>query len=206
MRVLIAGIFILMLSACGLAEEPQAQRRYVVLAWNNLGMHCYSSDFQDMAILPPYNTLWAQVIKVGEPPQIVTSGVVVEYSFRDNTYSAGKDSRLDKTNFWKYVKKLFGVDLEVNTGLAGKGLAGQMNQVGDHFVAEGIPLTEYRDVDVADTDRSTWERRPYQLASIVVKDEKTGAELCRTSAVAPVSSEMNCGKCHGDDGHCNKAQ
>jgi hypothetical protein len=185
-------------------ETKQPPAKYVVLSWNNLGMHCYSSDFQDMAILPPYNTLWAQVIKVQEPPQIVTAGIIVEYSFRDNTYSAGKDSRLDKTNFWKYAKQLFGVDLAVNTGLAGKALSGQMSLSGDHFVAEGIPLTEYRDSDVSDTDRATWERHPYQLASIVVKDEKTGVELCRTSVVAPVSSELNCGKCHGDDGIATK--
>ncbi len=54
---------------------------YVILAWNNLGMHCYNPDFSDLAVLPPYNTLWAQVIKVGDPPQIVTSGITVEYSF-----------------------------------------------------------------------------------------------------------------------------
>jgi hypothetical protein len=189
--------------AGGLAHAAENDR-YIVLAWNTLGMHCYSSDFQDMAILPPYNTIWAQVIKVGEPPVIVTSGLIVEYSFRDNTYSAGKDSRLDKTNFWKYAKSLFGLDLPVNTGLTGKGLSGRMDLSGDHFVAEGIPLTEYRDSDVSDTDRGTWERHPYQLATIIVRDEKSGAELCRTSAVAPVSSEMNCGKCHGDDGIATK--
>ena len=39
--------------------------QYILLGWNDLGMHCYNRDFQDLAVLPPYNTLWAQVIKRG---------------------------------------------------------------------------------------------------------------------------------------------
>ncbi len=68
-------------------QPPPKTPKYIVLGWNNLGMHCYNPDFSNLAILPPYNTLIAQVIKVDEPPQIVTSGVIVEYSFPDNTYS-----------------------------------------------------------------------------------------------------------------------
>ena len=68
--------------------------QYAVIGWNDLGMHCYNRDFQDIAVLPPFNTLWAQVIKVGDPPQIVTSGikgldpVIIEYmgSLGDNSY------------------------------------------------------------------------------------------------------------------------
>src|SRR5512146_2588490 len=71
-------------AALPLAASPASG--YVVLGWNNLGMHCYNPDFSNLAILPPYNTLVAQVIKLGDPPQIITSGVVVEYSFPDNTY------------------------------------------------------------------------------------------------------------------------
>ena len=48
---------------------------YVVLSWNDLGMHCYNRDFQDLAVLPPYNTLWAQVVKKGDPPQIITEDI-----------------------------------------------------------------------------------------------------------------------------------
>ncbi len=178
--------------------------RYAVLAWSDTGMHCYSSDYSEMALQPPYNTLRAQVIKIGEPPQIITSGVIVEYSFRDNTYSAGTEGKPDKTNFWKYAQKLFGMNLEANKGLSGKGLTGQMDPAGGYFVAEGIPLTEYRDQDVVDIDRNLWERRPYQLATIIVKDEKTGAQLCRATVVAGVSSESNCAKCHADDGIATK--
>ena len=61
----------------GLAERPigdgtsaaRAADRYAILAWNDLGMHCYNPSFQDLAVLPPFNTLWAQVVRVGDPPQ-----------------------------------------------------------------------------------------------------------------------------------------
>src|SRR5512140_2943776 len=93
---------------------------YKVIAWNDLGMHCYNRDFQDIAVLPPYNTLRAQVIKVGNPPQLITTGITVSYAFADNTYSIGK------SNFWTYANALFGVPLAPDVGLTGHGLAGQM--------------------------------------------------------------------------------
>ena len=154
---------------------------YVVIAWNDLGMHCYNRDFQDIALLPPYNNLYAQVIKRGDPPQIVTSGLTVEYSFPENTYSVGK------SNFWTYAQKLFGVALAPNIGLTGKGLAGKMDPKTDHFVAEGIPITEFND--------NSTTPQPFQLANIVVKDS-SGKVLTTNQAVAPVSTEMHCDNCH----------
>lgn len=157
---------------------------YVVIGWNDLGMHCYNPDFQDLAVLPPYNTLWAQVIKRGDPPQVVTSDLKVTYNFPNNTYSVGK------SNFWEYDLQLFGVDLPANIGLTGKGLAGEMDPQGDYFIAEGIPLTEYND-----GDHQT--RVPYQLANITVYD-KNNDEIASNQVVAPVSTEMRCDNCHSD--------
>jgi hypothetical protein len=57
-------------------------------------MHCYDHDFRDLAVLPPYNTLRAQVIRLRDPPQVVTSGIRVRFHFADNTYS------IVKSNFW----------------------------------------------------------------------------------------------------------
>lgn len=57
---------------------------YVLLGWNDLGIHCYNHDFQDLAVLPPYNTIWAQVIKRGNPPQVVTQGIRVRPPRSDN--------------------------------------------------------------------------------------------------------------------------
>lgn len=169
------------------AADSAADGQYIVLAWNDLGMHCYNRSFQDLAVLPPYNTLWAQVIRVGDPPLVVTQDLRVTYAFPENTYSVGK------SNFWDYEDKLFGQSLPDNVGLAGKGLAGDMDLAGDHFVAEGIPLTEFRDSD--------WNTPyPYQLATIEVFDSGSGSKLAETITVAPVSTEMHCDYCHSDGG------
>ena len=172
--------------------------KYIILAWNNLGMHCYNPDFSDMAILPPYNTLWAQVIKVGDTPQIVTSGITVEYSFPDNTYSAGIRGHPDKTNFWKYAGELFNLSapLPPNIGLTGKGLSGSMDLEGDHYIAEGIPLTEYRDQDAVNQ-----RAYPFQKALIKVRNvNNPSVVLAQITVVAPVSSELMCINCHSDTG------
>jgi hypothetical protein len=51
------------------------QLGYVVRAWNDLGMHCLNPSYDKLVILPPYNTLWAQVLQRGSPPRIVTQGI-----------------------------------------------------------------------------------------------------------------------------------
>lgn len=167
--------------------SPVRATDYVVFAWNDLGMHCYNRDFRDLAVLPPYNNLMAQVIKVGNPPTIITGGITVMYSFPDNTYSVGK------SNFWDYAQQLFGVNLPPNIGLTGKGLSGVMDKKGDHFIAEGIPLTEFQ-------DSAPSLPYPYQLANIVVRDTATNSILARQTTVAPVSTEMRCDNCHYDGG------
>ena len=78
---------------------------YVVLAWNDLGMHCLNPTYDQLVILPPYNTIWAQVIQRGNPPQIVTTGITVDYSIINNTDSYGK---LSYGQFWDNVVALFG--------------------------------------------------------------------------------------------------
>jgi len=173
---------------------------YVIVAWNNLGMHCYDSDYSDFAVLPPYNTLLAQVIRVGDPPQIVTDGVQVSYAFPDNTYSAGQRGRPDKTNFWTYAQELFGLSqpLPVNIGLTGKGLSGTMDPNGDYFIAEGIPLTDIRDQDAVNQ-----KRYPFQMAHLTASDVQINNPshkiLATLDVVAPTSSEFSCFNCHCDD-------
>ncbi|GAB4528952.1 MAG: hypothetical protein Kow0063_05590 [Anaerolineae bacterium] len=165
--------------------------QYVIIGWNDLGMHCMDPSFEDFAVLPPFNTLWAQVIQRAEEPRIVTQGVTVEYRIIDNTYSVGK------TNFWDYAQQLFDLPqpLPLNVGLAGFGLSGQMHADGNHFAAEGIPLTEFRDSDLNTP-------YPYQLAELVARDS-AGNVLATTQTVAPVSTEMNCQVCHADNGPAN---
>ena len=183
------------LLALGLSFSTQkdinaANGTYKILAWNDLGMHCYNRDFSNLAVLPPYNNLWVQVIQAGDPPKLVTTGITVTYSYADNTYSVGK------TNFWTYAKALFGATLADNVGLKGKGLSGTLDLSGDHYVAEGIPLTEY-------SDSAPTVRQPYQVATVVVKDSTSGAVLATQSVVTPTSSEMRCDNCHSDTGRAH---
>ena len=174
------------------AKTDVVNSDYIVFAWNDLGMHCANPSYDTAVILPPYNTVWAQVIKRGDPPQIVTENLTVEYSFVDNTYSYGKASY---GQFWDNSQKLFGAAVEKDKGLnlkdpsVSNGLSGDMAVEADHFEVVGVPLTP---ID----DSNFWSA--YQVAKIVVKDS-SGNVVAETKTMAPVSDEINCAKCHGSD-------
>jgi hypothetical protein len=177
-----AAILVLgaMTSLAGAAAGP-----YVVFGYNDLGMHCMDADFSEVAILPPYNTFRAQLIKRGDNPDIEDAAEFkVEYYIPSNTRSA------DKTNFWRYDLALFGVDLTPDFGLAGKGLSGTMEVLEPgQFQATGIPIVPFDDSGMLN---------PYQLA--VIKVTKEGGLIAKTEAVMPVSQELNCNLCHSTPG------
>lgn len=163
------------------------QGSYAVLAWNDLGMHCLNPTYDTAVILPPYNTLYAQVVLRGDPPEIITAGIKVEYEIENNTYSYGKR---DYGQFWDNAEALFGTtSLPHDEGLTGSNLSGEMDLSGTHFKIEGVPVTP---VD----DQGQWS--PYQVAVITVKD-LDGNVLAATRAAVPVSDEINCSDCHGTD-------
>jgi hypothetical protein len=182
--------------SCSNTDNPSGQPiagvgNYVVFAWNDLGMHCLNPTYDKIVLLPPYNNLWVQVVKRAAKPHIVTTGITVSYELENNTFSYGKK---DFGQFWDHAVQLFGTlfgfaDLPHDVGLKGKGLAGAMELAGDHFVAEGIPITPMY-------DDGTWD--PYQVAVITVKDS-LGNVLVKTKATVPTSDEMHCSKCHGAD-------
>ncbi|MEO8512706.1 MAG: T9SS type A sorting domain-containing protein [Ignavibacteria bacterium] len=156
-------------------------QQYVLLGWNDLGMHCSNKDFSKMAVLPPYNNVFAQLIKKqsGQPPQIVTTGFTIEYSIPGNTYSVGK------TNFWTYAQALFGlsVPLPNNIGLTGKGLTGLLDMSNVYFSVHGVPNTPYADADLVN-------ERPFQTFHLVAREN--GNILTYTDNVIPVSNEIGC--------------
>ncbi len=176
-----------------LAGAPRAEAQtdeHVILVTNDLGMHCMNRNHAVLSVLPPYNTLQAQIIRKGDAtrlPALVTSGLTLEYSFPGNTYSVGK------TDFWTYAQALFGVNLAPDTGLTGKTLDDVFDLRGDLFVAEGIPLTPFPDATPTVED-------PYQQATVILRDD-LGRELARAYPVAPVSVEMNCVStgCHSSE-------
>lgn len=169
-------------------DPPNDQ--YVVISWNDLGMHCANKDFHNLSILPPYNNVKSHVILRGTStslPQVITSGVTVTYEIPGNTYSVGK------TNFWDYANQLFGVQLQPNIGLTGAGLSGSMAVSGNVFHVDGIPLTPYMDNNLV-------TENPFQLGLIKVYD-LSNVELASTQPVIPVSNEINCvsSGCHSSE-------
>ena len=173
----------------GVITPAQNGSEYVVFAWNDLGMHCANASYDTGVILPPYNTIWAQVLKRGNPPELVTTGLSVEYRVVNNTQSSSKGSFWQ---FWQFAKELFGVTLATDKGLnlvdpsISNGLSGTMVAKGDHFQVNGIPLTPIDDSGV-------WN--PFQVIEVTVKNSK-GTVVAQTRTTIPVSDEINCAKCH----------
>jgi hypothetical protein len=187
--VLTLVLFVTLISSCSKSDNPSANPPgitgdYSVFAWNDLGMHCLNPSYDKLVILPPFNNVHVQVVKRGNPPTIVTTGITVSYKLTNNTTSYNKRSY---GGFWDNAQKLFGSIPSHDIGLKGKGLAGDMTLTGDHFWAEGIPV-------VPVNDNGTWN--PLQVAEITVKNS-SGTVLAQTQATVPTSDEINCAKCHG---------
>lgn len=170
-----------------------------VFGFNDLGMHCYDSDFSVFSILPLFNVLHAQVIRTGSSPKFLGNGEIeVKYRARkDSTGSINKTSR-GKTNFWQNVSSLYGVALPVDKGLLGAKMPGAQNTPqpfgtydGDMewFTAAGIPITGW-------DDSSPAKRNPYSILSVEASNVITGQLLSSSPVVVPASDEMNCGSCH----------
>src|SRR5512138_3585712 len=43
---------------------------YKLIGWNDLGMHWMNENFANLAVLPPFNTLWSQLVLQGVTPQV----------------------------------------------------------------------------------------------------------------------------------------
>ncbi len=181
--LVLAGVAVTQQSDAGTPTVGQGVTagQYVVLAYNDLGMHCMNEEFADLCILPPANTLKATVIRRGSSPEIITGDVSVTYSIPGNTTS------VTKTNFWDFDQALFGVNLPADVGLFGFGMSGNMVRTATkEWAALGIPVTPFTDAGVFD---------PYQLAQVNVY--KNGSLVASTQPVVPVSTEINCDRCHG---------
>ena len=188
------------------SADPACQTRsYTVVAWNDLGMHCACPGANLYLLLPPWNTVRAQVIKQGAPPEVITdSSIVVEYHTVENTdaslksdpyYSAWLDSA--PYHFLGYDPLPNGPDGPI-VGLAGFGLNGNMESKGadGYWVAEGIPIFPAIDSHGQMTDPLGGSNRdPYLTAEVTVKDAASGTVLATTSTVMPVAFGGCCG-CH----------
>ena len=179
MKTSIRLLFVLLLII--FASSLVSAQNHIIIGWNDLGMHCSNKDFSTFVVLPPFNNVRAQVIRVGDAgtlPAVVTANLHVTYEIPGNTFSVGK------TNFWDYEDKIFGVSLPDNIGLTGNGLTGDMAVKENYFYATGIPITPYQDADLINED-------PFQLGLLKLYDQANQV-LASAPPVVPVSNEINC--------------
>lgn len=161
------------------------KNEYVLLAWNKLGMHYVFDSEPYWALRPPANDLFAQLVKRGDSPEIITEGVEIRYE-ADQEFEHPQH----QVRFWEFADDLFGAELLPGIGLSGNGLSGSMHVEEEHraFSAKQIPVVPY-----ADNDRFN----PYPLFKIIAVDKATGKVLAQTKTVAATSTEMGCKNCHG---------
>ena len=212
---LLLSVVILLLAACGgdgsgdvsVDEEPeqdeqvvedepgtgsgsQAGDGYALLAWNDLGMHCMDGkDYSVFSILPPFNTLNAQLVMNGK---LVTDGVTLTYEATPDLAGSLNTTSIGKTNFWDYSAVLYGADVPPDTGITGTRMASRtpepmvFNTEHQWFEAEGIPITPVD--DAGNTNHYPMVR--------VVASNLNGEQLASARVVLPVSDEMSCISCH----------
>lgn len=178
--------------------EVAANAGYKVLGWNNLGMHCVDSDFSVFTILPPYNTIHAQVIDDGGRLVNPLGGIRVTYEAAADPNGSINTTSAGKTNFWQHVEALFGITLPVDEGLpvpgpdsfAMPGVANTPQAMGVEaasgwFAAYGIPIVPIDDLG---------HHNPYPLMRLTAWAGTS--PLGSSDVVLPVSDEMNCRACH----------
>ena len=177
-----------------LHSGPAAAAGWTLVGWNNLGVHCMDADYAVFSLLPPYNTIHAQLIDSQGHLVRDAAGITVTYEAVADPDGSINTTSAGKTNFWQHVLALFGVDVLIDSGLVGKNMPGQSNQpqamtfdaTAAWFIAEGIPITPYDDAQ---------RRNSYPLMRLTGRDA-AGAVLATTDIVLPVSDEMNCQACH----------
>ncbi len=172
-----------------------------VLAFNDLGMHCINSIFSIFAIIPPFNTINAQVVgqdSDGKPKLLDTDQVELRYSAVADSKGSINSSSVAKTDFWQHTQGLFGMDLQPGEGLMGffmpadnpKNPGAQplhYKTEAGWFSADGIPITPTDDAG---------QLNAYPMLRVSAYDKQSGELLGASDVVVPVSTEVGCNNCH----------
>lgn len=181
-----------------------ANTTYTLFAWSELGMHCMDGkDYSVFSVLPPYNVVHAQLLKRGEPPVPVTSGVVITYKARTDTNLSRNTISSTKTNFWSYVQVLFHVSPPPDQGLTNAPVQSKgphpmsYNATLGYWEVAGVPTVPYDD---------RMQSNAYPMATVEARDANTGALLATAPVVLSVSDELTCGKCHSSTSGDNDAK
>ena len=160
-----------------------------LFAWNDLGMHCADSDFSIFTLLPPFNNLNAQLVVKGK---LVNTGYALKYVATPDPTGSVNSSSQNKTNFWTFAKPLFGVTLAPNIGLTGNPTPSYTpaplawNGTYSWYEATGLPITP------VDDNLST---NYFPMINVTATDG-LGNGIASSTAVLPISSEINCKTCH----------
>lgn len=192
-----AAVLAVAVACLATAGATPASAGYRVLAYNDLGMHCYDSDFTVFSILPLFNTVRAQVLRTGPSPELVgKSQFAVRYRGQADRTRSINTTSVGKTNFWTWLTPLYGVSRRPDTGILGARMPGRRNvprpftgydPATATFEARGIPITQI------DNAR---RRNPYPLMRVSAVRRSSGAVVAGLPTVVPASDEMACGTCH----------
>ena len=197
-RVLLASGALAVAAAVAIAATAvNPATGYTLVGWNNLGMHCMDSDYSIFSILPPYNTIEAQLVDASGNLVKSGSGVTVTYQAIADPTGSINTSSAGKTNFWQHVLALFGASPAVDAGLAGSAMPGAANApqpmgfdaTQNLFQATGIPVTPYDDANT---------KNYYPMMRLTAKNA-SGTMMATTDIVLPVSDEMDCKVCHASN-------
>ncbi len=195
------ALFLIVMSlafvAAFLQPTPLSAASAQVLGWNNLGMHCMDSDYSVFSILPPYNTIEAQLIVSGK---LVTngSGYTVTYQAVADADGSINKTSVGKGNWLQFTPLLYG-GVASDQGLPFPGPdsfwmpgvnntpQGMLFDAGlDWFYAYGVPITPYDDAG---------KKNPYPMMRVIARNGG-GTAIATNDIVLPVSDEMDCRVCH----------
>ncbi len=192
--LLLAVGFGFLLKVSADSPDPEPSQGWTLTTWNDLGMHCMDEDFSVFAILPPFNTLNAQLINKSGQKVAGGSGVTLYYEAAADPDGSETRTSIPQTNFWQYAEQLFGANLPGDVGLIGNAMPGISNTpqpmhwsaTHNWWTAEGIPLIP---------KNKFGDDQPYPLVRVTARNA-AGSLLADTLVTAPVSAEMNCVTCH----------
>ena len=171
--------------------------RPTLIGWNNLGMHCMDDDYSVFSILPPFNTVDAQLINSQGKLVTLGTGITVTYEAVADPDGSINRTGVGKSNFWEFAHVAFGATLAPEFGLAGTRMSGPantpqpltFNAAFNWFEVLGFPVTPVDDAG---------RYNPYPMLRLVARDA-AGTKLAETKVVTPVSSEMDCRACHASN-------
>src|SRR5512146_1298956 len=127
MRIALIRVASVLFAIAGLAPVAAAAAGWTVIGWNDLGMHCMDADYSVFAILPPYNTIHAQVI--GPDGKVVTAQGAASVGYRATADASGSitTSSIGRTDFWNTCPQIFNASPAPDQGLAGFLMPGAAN-------------------------------------------------------------------------------